>query len=333
MYPIISVIVPVYNGQEYLANCIKSIEAQDYPALEIIIINDGSTDETGKVCDSLTEQFKNIQVITMQDEGVSAARNAGMERASGEYLMFVDADDVLHPKAISLLYDTLVKTGSDISGCGFFVWSDRKEQEKGLKQEIEEAEDTRIYSREEFLKEGILGGDTRCWGKLYKKALVSGCTFQRGLTIGEDMLFLLDTLSSAEKLALVSFPGYGYFQNPKGAMKRKFSPGYMDQITCWELAREKVLKLDESLRAQVTAILQVSIMLTVGKLALLPAKERRKNREYIGLCREKLKKEQNTKGAFERLSKGYQIKTKLYAAFPELYLFLYHFWKALGGRG
>ena len=91
--PLISVIVPVYNGQDYLENCIISIENQTYDNLEIIIINDGSTDRTGAICVKLKEKYDNIRVVTLEDEGVSAARNAGIDMARGGFLTFVDADD------------------------------------------------------------------------------------------------------------------------------------------------------------------------------------------------------------------------------------------------
>jgi len=95
MQPLISVIVPVYNGQDYLGKCIESIEAQTYENLEVIIINDGSTDATGQVLTGLKAKYDNIHVITMEDEGVSAARNAGLDAAKGAFVTFVDADEAL----------------------------------------------------------------------------------------------------------------------------------------------------------------------------------------------------------------------------------------------
>ncbi|MDE6963459.1 MAG: glycosyltransferase, partial [Lachnospiraceae bacterium] len=106
--PLISVIVPVFNGQDYLEKCIESIEKQTYKNLEIIIINDGSTDDTAAVCVKLRENYENIHVITTEDEGVSAARNAGIEAAKGEFLTFVDADDRLRPKTLKVLYNCIM---------------------------------------------------------------------------------------------------------------------------------------------------------------------------------------------------------------------------------
>ena len=327
MENLVSVIVPVYNGQDYLENCIESIEMQTYPQIEVIIVNDGSTDRTSDICRKLTDKYHNIQVIDRNDEGVSAARNAGIAKASGEYFLFVDADDRLHAETVQTLYDALVETGSDMAGCGFFVWGSEDEWKKEINTWKENQQRPVILQRDEFLKKGIFGSDKRCWGKLYKKSLIEGHPFREGLTIGEDMLFLLDMLPDMKKMVTVSFRGYGYYQNPKGAMNRAFAPEYMDQIICWETARELALQIDDSLKAQATAILLMAIMLTAGKLSFLSARERKENKKYIATCPEKLMKELQVEGAYERLSTGYKIKTRLFARMPHLYLWLYHFRK------
>ena len=125
--PLISVIVPVYNGQGYLADCIDSIEKQTYGNLEVIIINDGSTDRTAEVCDRLQTVYGNVHVLNLDDEGVSAARNAGIEMSKGEFVTFVDADDRVRPDMIKILYDCMIGTQSDVAGCGFFLWRNEDE--------------------------------------------------------------------------------------------------------------------------------------------------------------------------------------------------------------
>ena len=131
--PLISVIVPVYNGQDYLEKCIESIEAQTYENIEVLIINDGSTDATGQVCVSLKQRYSNISVITTEDEGVSAARNVGLDAAKGAYVTFVDADDRIRPKMLEALYQGMMDTGSDICGCGFLIWEKEEDWEELLK--------------------------------------------------------------------------------------------------------------------------------------------------------------------------------------------------------
>ena len=326
--PLISVIVPVYNGQDYLEHCITSIEQQTYDHLEIIIINDGSTDGTGSVCVKLKEKYDNIQLITMEDEGVSAARNAGIDMAKGGFLTFVDADDRLRPKTLEVLYDSIMATGSDIAGCRFQTFQEQSEWDKQLKL-LHRIKGPVVLKPTEYLKQQILKGNSRCWSKLYRRSVVGNIRFRKDLSIGEDMLFLMELLPYVKKIAETDYPGYGYYQNPKGAMNREFTPKYMDQITCWELARDKALSIDKSTEGEITTILLMSIMLVAGKIAFLPLPKRRAQREYVRSCRDKLKKELAVPGVYEGLSKGYRLKTKLFKMAPGLYLSLYHLRKYL----
>lgn len=115
-------------------------------------------------------------------------------------------------------------------------------------------------------------------------------------------------------------------------MNRAFRPQYMDQIICWEIARDQIAQIEffgkqKEWQSRVTAILIMAVMLTAGKLALLPAKERKEQGKYIAICHKKIKKEIQVPGAFAALSKGYKIKTRLFAALPGIYLWLYHFRK------
>ena len=326
MKPLISVIVPVYNGQDYLENCIISIEHQTYDNLEIIIINDGSTDRTGAICVKLKEKYDNIRVVTLEDEGVSMARNAGIDMAKGGFLTFVDADDRLRPKALEVLYDSILSTGCDIAGCKFQTFREEPEWQ-GQLLTLHRIKEPAVYKPAEYLQKEILKGNSRCWSKLYRRSVVGNIRFQKGLSIGEDMLFLMELLPYVKKIAETDYPGYGYYQNPKGAMNREFTPKYMDQITCWEMARDKAMVIDKSVEGEITTILLMSIMLVAGKIAMLPFPKRRQQRESVRICREKLKKELKVPGAYEGLSKGYRFKVRLFRTAPGLYLALYHFRK------
>lgn len=332
--PLISVIVPVYNGQDYLKKCIDSIERQTYEPLEVLIVNDGSTDGTMEVCRQLQEEYQNVDVLMTNDEGVSAARNAGLDRMRGQFVTFVDADDRISPEMLDALYAGMEETGSDIAGCGFSPW--------GIEEEIRydtsaREDDRKLYAPEEFLIKQILGGNSRCWSKLYRRQAIGNLRFKRGLSIGEDMLFLVGLISGADGASVgrvleTAYKGYGYFQNPKGAMNRAFRPQYMDQITCWEIAREEIAGMeslgeDQEWRSKVTAILMMAIMLTAGKLAVLSPGERKQQKKYVEICHGKIKKEMQEPGAFAALSRGYRIKVRLFAAMPGVYLWLYHFMK------
>lgn len=324
--PLISVIVPVYNGQEYLDNCIRSIEGQTYGNLEVIIVDDGSTDETGAVCERIQTEYDNVRILTLGDEGVSAARNAGVEASAGELITFVDADDRICPEVLRILYDCMINTGSDVAGCGFFIWSSEEEWQQGPASGETIAQPV-TYDTDQYLREALLCGNSRCWSKLYRREIFDRVRFPEELTIGEDMLFLVKMLPYVAKITETDYPGYGYYRNPAGVMNREFTPRYMDQITCWQLAREEILQLDESLDAQVTVPYMMGIMLTVGKLAMLSAAGRRANRKYIQICYDKLRETLLVPGAYRRLSAGYRIKVRLFSLCPNLYLYLYHLHK------
>ena len=332
MRPLISVIVPVYNGEEYLANCIDSIENQTYQPLEVVIVNDGSADGTEEVCKQLGEAYDNVRWITLPDLGVSAARNAGMKEAKGEYLTFVDADDRIRPQMLQILYDALVHSGSAVVGCGFTSWKTQREWElleKSFPAQIEEAV---VFTKKEFLKQQILEGNSRCWSKLYDGKILkkNNLQFQEGLTIGEDMLFLVQLLPYIEKIAEVDFQGYGYYQNPQGAMNRRFDDTYMNQIRCWKVAREEAIKMDEACYTKITSILLISIMLTAGKLAELPARERKQYGNYVKECHSELLRERKNVKAMLLLSGGYRAKVWLFAIAPHIYLNLYHMHRKAG---
>lgn len=332
--PLISVIVPVYNGQGYLADCIDSIEKQTYGNLEVIIINDGSTDRTAEVCDRLQTVYGNVHVLNLDDEGVSAARNAGIEMSKGEFVTFVDADDRVRPDMIKILYDCMIGTQSDVAGCGFFLWRNEDEWKQAADSSAQGAATpegrTKVYDAGKYLREELLHGNSRCWSKLYRREIMEKVRFREQLTIGEDMLFLVQILPYINRIVETAYAGYGYYQNPAGAINREFTPRYMDQIVCWQLAREEVLRMDVSLDPQVTALWIMGIMLTAGKLAMLPAQKRHDNKKYIEICHERLKEAMKIPGAYVRLSLGYRLKTVIFRMFPKLYLWLYHFHKQVG---
>lgn len=341
---LISVIVPVHNGQAYLENCIESIEGQSYDNLEILIVNDGSTDRTGEICTGMQEKYGNIAVFTLEDLGVSAARNCAIEWVRGAYVTFVDADDRLCPGMLQHLYERITATDSDLAGCRFLTWGTEEEwqsvresvrqgdgapavEDSALKvtdaDEGASAFSENLYDSHQYLTESILWDNCRCWSKLYRRQLIDHVRFREGLTVGEDMLFLVDILPHLRKAVETSYPGYGYYQNPGGVMQRPFTPSYMDQIRCWEIAGQIILGMDETLRPQTAAKIITSVMLTVGKISLCTAKERKQAREYLAQCRKKLQEQMQVPGCAAYLPAGYWLKAELFGHLPGLYIKLY----------
>lgn len=125
MDDLISVVVPVYNVEKYLCRCIDSIVYQTYKKLEIILVDDGSTDDSGNICDFYSKQDKRIKVIHKKNGGLSDARNTGIKKAKGKYITFIDSDDFINKHYISILYNNLIKYNADISCCNFKIFNNK----------------------------------------------------------------------------------------------------------------------------------------------------------------------------------------------------------------
>ena len=165
-YPKISIIVPVYNVEQYLNQCVESIVGQTYQNLEIILVDDGSPDSCPKMCEDWANNDKRIQVIHKLNGGLSDARNAGIDVASGEYLMFVDSDDFIAANMVMDLYALLNRTNADIACGGVYRYCDGKITD--IYNEVIRSDEV-IFSGIDQLK-NMLNSRTECsaCGKLYR---------------------------------------------------------------------------------------------------------------------------------------------------------------------
>lgn len=215
MQPLISILVPVYNVERYLARCLNSIVTQTYSNLEIILVNDGSSDRSGGICDEYAAQDSRIRVIHQANAGVATARNKALAAVSGEYFMFVDSDDYLSADAVQLLYARLISDGSDMA-----VGKHTDVHEDGSTNGTfcEWMSDC-VISGEESLrdveeKRRFAGAP---WGKLYKNTLFEGITYPM-LSCGEDTWVLPLILQRCKRISVCSFLVYYYYQHEKSIM-------------------------------------------------------------------------------------------------------------------
>lgn len=328
----ISIIIPVYDGEKYLKKSIESILYQTYPEWELILVDNGSGDNSFRICQEYAGRDQRIEVIHLQNNrGVSGARNSGMEQAAGEYVTFLDADDWVAPDYLEQLINAAQSTQADMLVCGFQSVYDKQRYEEGgellPKGKQNRNFEVKIYSRKEYISQCLLDGCTHCWGVLYKASLVEGIRFPAKITIGEDVLFLIDAVLQAEKLAVTQYDGYRYYINEKGTMKRKFTPSYMDQILCWQKAKEKLLERYLFAEDKLNSILVVSTMLVVGKLSALSKEELKGYQEEGKQCLEIIKKYGSQRNVIKLLPPGYALKVKIYRISPALYIKLYGAWK------
>lgn len=229
MQPLVSVIVPIYNVEKYLDRAVESIVSQTYGNLEIILVDDGSTDSSAVICDRWQEQDSRIRVIHKENGGLSDARNAGLDIATGEYIVFVDSDDFLADLFVEVLWNQLSETDSDVAFCTYQV------------VEGEERPEFCPPAREQiscFDREGLLLGMYDAlqpdatyfivsWNKLYRSSLWEGIRFPKG-RIHEDEATTYRIFDRTARGVFVRCPLYGYFSAPASITRDRFSIRRLD---------------------------------------------------------------------------------------------------------
>ena len=210
---LISIILPVYKAEKCLSKCIDSILAQTYENFELILVDDGSPDNSGKICDEYAEKDKRIKVIHKENGGVSSARNVGLDNAKGENITFVDADDVAHKKYLEVLYDNLKKYDADISWCSYNnIYKDQclKSKEHTFNYLAIDFSDSKFVEYFKSFFSYCNSPSTAVWGKLFTKKSIENIRFDEKIKIAEDKLFLLESLRFAKKMCFSNECVYDY---------------------------------------------------------------------------------------------------------------------------
>lgn len=205
----ISIIVPVYNAEDYLNRCLSSILDQEFPSFEVILVDDGSTDASPLICDRYSGTDSRFITVHQKNSGVSAARNAGLNLAQGEYIMFVDADDALLPYAIDELVNNLSDEDVVVGGYGVFVDDVPKKEIKPKATVSYKGSD---YPR--FFQDNIIRNCETLdspWAKLFKRKVIGKTRFAEDLNYAEDKLFVFEVLAKSSSILAVSAAIYGYY--------------------------------------------------------------------------------------------------------------------------
>ncbi len=208
---LISVIVPVYNVEPYLRRCLDSVLGGAYPELEVVCVNDGSADGSLAILREYEARDGRVLVVDQENRGLSAARNAGLERARGAYIAFVDSDDWVHPRYFQDLMEGRRRSGADIVLCEARVTGGDAPDEH-----YPDPPPVREISLAELEKRPL--EKDRAWGKLYTRSVIGGRRFQTGAEPVEDMLFNLAFRRGDVRFALVERPLYRYFMRPDSAV-------------------------------------------------------------------------------------------------------------------
>lgn len=226
--PIISIIVPVYNVERYLERCINSILNQTFKNFELILVDDGSTDKSGEICDSFAGYDKRIRVIHKKNGGLSSARNVGLDVSIGKYIGFVDSDDWIDEFMYEKLYRNMIKTKSDIVICNF---SRVYEENLNMVKSNIYNNKVRVFNNIETLEQ--LYNDKYifvvAWNKLYKKELFDEIKYKEGV-ICEDEFIAPYLLYKCKRTAYIPDSLYYYYQREGSIINSKFNAKRLDKI-------------------------------------------------------------------------------------------------------
>ena len=222
---LISIIVPIYNVEDYLRQCLDSILEQTLSHFEVILVNDGSPDSSGDICREYVEKDSRFHYFEKENGGLSDARNYGIERARGEYLTFIDSDDYIDPLHLEYLYNTLMNNDADISVSNymnyhtsidtFYLHTFGDYYEKNYSSE-ELLDNLAILERNDLSFSTI-------WGKLYKRSVFSFLRFPKGV-IGEDVALIYKIYTQVDKIVYAHKDTYIYRENDSGITKSKIYP-------------------------------------------------------------------------------------------------------------
>lgn len=307
---LISVIIPVHNVEAHLDECLNSVVNQTYHNLEIILLDDGSTDKSGRICDDWAKQDERIRVIHKENEGIAATRNKGLEVAKGAYIAWVDSDDYVDLQLFEKLYDLLVSSGADMSMCNFYgLYGDTLTFDG--KTRIFDA----LYSAEEFLEQVYTTGFfSVVWNKLVPRGLYSDIHFPDGRRF-EDSAIMRELVMKCQKIATSKEPLYYYRRHEKSITMQEKSPEeaakYLEEYCQW-LEDDIAFFADNEngkLMSQASKFLCNAIILQYGELA---AKDQRVFKKKYNLY---------VKHVLSKKDYTFKVKLKYFIAYISIALY------------
>lgn len=225
MNPDVSIIVPVYNVEQYVSRCIDSILKQSLTNIEIILVNDGSTDASGSICDNYANLDNRIKIIHKKNGGLSDARNAGLDIARGKYIAFVDSDDYIHKDMYNILLNVMTENNCDVAESGYKEVFDKDD----INDDDQYSGQKRIYNKQDAVISTIMDHNCRnyVWNKLYKRELWDDIRFPFG-KIFEDVSTTYLVIDRCSKIVKIDMALYYYYQRPDSIVNSKFSIRNLD---------------------------------------------------------------------------------------------------------
>lgn len=239
---LVSVIIPVYNAEKYIRSCITSVLRQSYLFFELLLIDDGSTDDSGNICEEYAKRDKRVQVIHRENQGVSATRNLGIEKANGRFLVFVDADDQIHKDLLKIYMQAY--TSNQVLLCG--ISNDLMDLEKEYtKEDIENK--SILWKKENFMELFAKDYVNSPWNKLYDANIIqkNHIRYPQNLSLGEDLLFNLTYFQYAPvEYKLITLPLYYYQDDHTDSLSNSF------RLDLFEIQLTLFGRLEQFLKAE-----------------------------------------------------------------------------------
>lgn len=213
----ISIIIPIYNAEKYLKRCVNSINMQSFSNYEMILVNDGSIDNSATICDEFAKYDNRIRVFHKENGGVSSARNWGLDKAIGEYIMFVDSDDYMLPGMLEVMLSTLESKKADLVVCG------TTETGGGYWRPITDVDYSINQLKENFVS--LLHTELLSppWNKIYKKEIIGSNRFCEDISFGEDLLFNIQYLEKCENISLIKESPFYHEKENENSLVVKFN--------------------------------------------------------------------------------------------------------------
>ena len=317
MDKLISVIVPVYNVVQYLDKMLGTVCGQTYKNLEILLIDDGSTDGSGALCDSWQEKDARIRVFHQKNQGVSAARNKGLDEAKGDYIMFADSDDWLDGDMVQILYDLLTEQQVDISCCQIREVYEGKENAK--KPDADEGAKAPKRAEGKEAAGLILLQPWAPYCKLYRSELLKNVRFQT-YRIAEDLLFNTDVICNTDfsSIAAIDKKMYNYLIRDNSAMKQKFHEKYMEGMRIEGDCYRRLTAISPAY-GQINLV-GCGVSLIFEKYARLSAAEKREHKAAFVECKKYAKEYKKALLGCENKHRKISGALKVYV--PNLYMML-----------
>lgn len=304
--PLISVIVPAYNVEECLDRCLESVVNQTYKNIEIILIDDGSTDNSGKMCDEWAQKDKRIKVIHQKNTGLSAVRNRGVREAKGELISFIDSDDEVYSDYLDVMYRDLIENDCDLAMIKHNI--KYPSVTKGAFTGTITIFDNSI----DCLREMLLcrDVDVSSWGKLYKKSLFEGVKYPEG-KIFEDVATFHAIVFNSKKIILNSTPHYNYIIRRKSISQQHFHEEKLDLIEATNAMCSDVERKVPNLKAECN-VRRLHALLSTIRIFSISKKQSNKAKTYLLT----LVKEQTRKTNISLLPKRERLALKLLHCYP-----------------